>query len=230
MLFGISSPFWSNIATAWVDCWYQRTCYHSSVHLRGKPRASAYIQFGNLSFCTYVLLYHTIKIVPDDDPNIGEHGDEYCQFHPLRDFAKNRPVYSIPLISFIDDVSGNQSKQWNKHFSIYMSNGALPRRKLENEFHVRFVATSPNASPLEMMQGLRGSIEYVTFCQPPRSMLTFIILGVLLLIPLSRGIAKTRKKFYCVHTPFYFLVTIQCRLSCVVVQVWQQTISVKLAK
>lgn len=81
--------------------------------------------------------------------------------HPLRAQAGGRMVYSVPLIIFIDDVSGNQSKQWNKHFSCYMSNGALPRNKLENEFHVRFVATSPNATPLEMMQGVRASIEYV---------------------------------------------------------------------
>ncbi|KAJ6459384.1 hypothetical protein C8R47DRAFT_1244262, partial [Mycena vitilis] len=62
--------------------------------------------------------------------------------HPLRKKAGTRMVYSIPLAVFIDDVSGNKSKQWNKHFSCYMSNGALPRTKLENEFHVRFVATS----------------------------------------------------------------------------------------
>ncbi|KAJ7262385.1 hypothetical protein C8J57DRAFT_1719333 [Mycena rebaudengoi] len=79
--------------------------------------------------------------------------------HPLRTVAGSRPVYSIPLAIFIDDVSGNQSKQWNKHFSCYMSNGALPRTKLENEFHVRFVATSPFATPLEIMQGVRSSIE-----------------------------------------------------------------------
>ncbi|KAJ6578993.1 hypothetical protein B0H10DRAFT_2443555 [Mycena sp. CBHHK59/15] len=79
--------------------------------------------------------------------------------HPLRSKAKSRMVYSIPLAVFIDDVSGNKSKQWNKHFSCYMSNGALPRTKLENEFHVRFVGTSPFASPLEIMQGVRSSIE-----------------------------------------------------------------------
>ncbi|KAJ7017720.1 hypothetical protein C8F04DRAFT_1332361 [Mycena alexandri] len=79
--------------------------------------------------------------------------------HPLRELAGARMVYSIPLAIFIDDVSGNKSKQWNKHFSCYMSNGALPRTKLENEFHVRFVATSPFASPLEIMQGVRASIE-----------------------------------------------------------------------
>src|ERR1700683_5427022 len=81
--------------------------------------------------------------------------------HPLRAVAGERMVYSVPLIVFIDDVSGNRSKQWNKHFSCYMSNGALPCTKLESEFHVRFVATSPHATPLEIMQGVRASIEYV---------------------------------------------------------------------
>ncbi|KAJ7476792.1 hypothetical protein FB451DRAFT_1461207 [Mycena latifolia] len=85
--------------------------------------------------------------------------------HPLREKAGSRMVYSIPLAIFIDDVSGNKSKQWNKHFSCYMSNGALPRTKLENEFHVRFVGTPPFASPLEIMQGVRGSIEEA-FAEP----------------------------------------------------------------
>lgn len=79
--------------------------------------------------------------------------------HPLRAIAKGRMVYSIPLIIFEDDVSGNRSKQWNKHYSCYMSNGAIPRYKLDNEFHVRFIATSPHATPLEIMQGIRKSIE-----------------------------------------------------------------------
>ncbi|EIW74429.1 hypothetical protein CONPUDRAFT_160132 [Coniophora puteana RWD-64-598 SS2] len=88
---------------------------------------------------------------------------ETCKFrdkmpHPLREKAVNRPVYSIPVIVFLDDVSGNQSKQWNKHFSCYLSNGALPREKLSEEFHVRFVATSPHAAPLEIMEGVRSSI------------------------------------------------------------------------
>ena len=81
--------------------------------------------------------------------------------NPLRETAGDHLVYSVPIIVFIDDVSGNKSKQWNKHFSCYMSNGALPREKLDQEFHVHFVATSPNASPLEIMQGVRKAIEYI---------------------------------------------------------------------
>lgn len=79
--------------------------------------------------------------------------------HPLRKEANGRPIFSHPIICFLDDVSGNKTKQWNKHYCCYMSNGALPREKQEQEFNVRFVATSPHASPLELMQGIRSSIE-----------------------------------------------------------------------
>ncbi|KAG8703439.1 hypothetical protein FRC08_002841 [Ceratobasidium sp. 394] len=79
--------------------------------------------------------------------------------HPLRTIAGSRPVYSVPLIVFMDDASGNVSKQWNKHWSCYLSNAALPREELQSEYNVRFVATSSHASPSELMEGIRASIE-----------------------------------------------------------------------
>ncbi|KAH9974865.1 hypothetical protein BJV74DRAFT_879659 [Russula compacta] len=60
-------------------------------------------------------------------------------------------VYSVPLVIFQDDVSGNQSKQWNKHYSCYLSNGMIPCQKLESEFHVHFVAMSPFAKKEEVL-------------------------------------------------------------------------------
>jgi hypothetical protein len=68
--------------------------------------------------------------------------------------AGEHMVYSVSLIVFIDDVLGNRSKQWNKHFLCYMSNGALPQTKLKSKFHVHFVATLPHTTPLEIMQGV----------------------------------------------------------------------------
>ena len=79
--------------------------------------------------------------------------------HPLRAKAGNRMVYSVPLIIFMDDVSGNISKQWNKHHVVYMSNANLPRETLEKEFCIRFVTSSPHASPLELMQAVKESIR-----------------------------------------------------------------------
>ncbi|KAI0366958.1 hypothetical protein BV20DRAFT_1038073 [Pilatotrama ljubarskyi] len=54
--------------------------------------------------------------------------------NPMREKAKGRMVLAVPLIIFMDNVSGNVSKQWNKHHVIYMSNANLPREMLEKEF------------------------------------------------------------------------------------------------
>ncbi|KAG8795703.1 hypothetical protein FRC12_010940 [Ceratobasidium sp. 428] len=79
--------------------------------------------------------------------------------HPLRSTAGSRLVYSVPVIVFMDDASGNVSKQSNKHWSSYLSNAALPREELQSEYNVRFVSTSAHASPSELMQGIRASME-----------------------------------------------------------------------
>ncbi|KAG1728357.1 hypothetical protein EDD22DRAFT_742551, partial [Suillus occidentalis] len=78
--------------------------------------------------------------------------------NPLRAKANGRMVYTVPLIIFMDDVSGNISKQWNKHHAIYMSNANLPREMLEKEFFVRFVTSSPHAAPMELMRAMKQSI------------------------------------------------------------------------
>lgn len=80
--------------------------------------------------------------------------------HALRAKANGRMVYSVPVIIFMDDVSGNITKQWNKHHVVYMSNANMPREMLEKEFCVRFVSSSPNATPMELMAALRTCIEY----------------------------------------------------------------------
>ncbi|KAG1798356.1 hypothetical protein EV424DRAFT_1475005 [Suillus variegatus] len=59
----------------------------------------------------------------------------------------------------MDDVSGNISKQWNKHHIVYMSNAAMPREMLEKEFCVRFVSSSPHVTPLELMRAVTQSIQ-----------------------------------------------------------------------
>ncbi|KAG8787398.1 hypothetical protein FRC12_015622 [Ceratobasidium sp. 428] len=79
--------------------------------------------------------------------------------HRLREQAGLRPVYSIPIILFMDDVSGGISKHWNKHISSYFSNGALTREVLNSEYSVQFIVTSKHASPSELMQGIREDLE-----------------------------------------------------------------------
>ena len=79
----------------------------------------------------------------------------------LRAKANGRMVYSVPLIIFLDDVSGNISKQWNKHHVVYMSNALLPREMLDKQFCVQFCSASPHASPIEFMHAVRDNIVYV---------------------------------------------------------------------
>ena len=68
-------------------------------------------------------------------------------------------VYTMPLIVFMDDVSGNISKQWNKHHIVYVSNALLPRTILEQEFLIQFVLGSLHTTPMELMQGLKELIQ-----------------------------------------------------------------------
>lgn len=80
--------------------------------------------------------------------------------HPLRRFAvDDMDVYSVPVILFMDDMSGNVSKQWNVHYSIYGSLALLPRKIIDNEENIKFIATSPNASPMEMLTVVCNSIK-----------------------------------------------------------------------
>ncbi|KZT50728.1 hypothetical protein CALCODRAFT_535658 [Calocera cornea HHB12733] len=73
--------------------------------------------------------------------------------------AEGRCVYAIPIMVWADDVSGNVSKQWNKHLCVTFSNLALPRQQLEQECNIHFVGTSTHTSSLELMEGLVRMIE-----------------------------------------------------------------------
>ncbi|KAG0708375.1 hypothetical protein DFH29DRAFT_979379 [Suillus ampliporus] len=80
--------------------------------------------------------------------------------HPVvRTESNGRLVLTVPLIIFMDDVSGNVLKQWNKHHTVYMSNTSMPRKMIKKEFCVRFVSSSPHASPMEIAKAVKESIE-----------------------------------------------------------------------
>ncbi|QRV78666.1 glutamate receptor 3,4 [Ceratobasidium sp. AG-Ba] len=108
--------------------------------------------------------------IMEDYPHMLEFdaaSSEYQKFmpHPLRGKAAGRPVYSIPLVIFQDDVSANRTKQWNKHHVVYSSNAALPRKEMNRASNVRFVGSSPHAKPLEMMRCVMQMCEE-TFTDP----------------------------------------------------------------
>jgi hypothetical protein len=91
------------------------------------------------------------------DPEVGNR---------WRVIARGARVYTFPIWLYCDDVSGNQSKRWNKHYSFLFSAAGLPRALFQHEYNVHFLCTSNLAPPLEMMDGVVNQLEYVFVLLP----------------------------------------------------------------
>ncbi|THH10950.1 hypothetical protein EW146_g8209 [Bondarzewia mesenterica] len=70
--------------------------------------------------------------------------------NPLCEIAQGRPMFTIRLMVWGDDVSGNRSKSFNPHMNVYIANASLPHKQLLQEYFVRFSSTSPHASTSEI--------------------------------------------------------------------------------
>lgn len=88
--------------------------------------------------------------------------------NPLRKIAKNRPLYTVLIKLWCDDVSGNKSKQWNKHINWCWIHVGIPQLLQNQEYFVRFISTSTKANAIEqgsaissqIIQSQKGIIAY----------------------------------------------------------------------
>jgi hypothetical protein len=82
--------------------------------------------------------------------------------NPVRKIANGQPVFSICIVPWSDDISGNISKQFNPHMNVYMVNTNLPHRKVSQEYFIWFCSTSPHASSGEQFEALAGNLYAYT--------------------------------------------------------------------
>ncbi|THU97830.1 hypothetical protein K435DRAFT_721412, partial [Dendrothele bispora CBS 962.96] len=68
-------------------------------------------------------------------------------------------LYDVYLATWFDDVSGNKSKQYNKHFVGYTANTNLPGQLLQQEFFVEYLSNSQHATALEQLSAIKELVN-----------------------------------------------------------------------
>jgi len=100
-----------------------------------------------------------MSIMPEWCPETIASGPVSRMPNPDRALANGDPIYSSFIDVFGDDVSGNRSKSWNKHWNIYITHRNLPRKLLYQQCHIHFTSTSTHATVPEQFHGIKEIIE-----------------------------------------------------------------------
>ncbi|KAH9821027.1 hypothetical protein DFH28DRAFT_923470 [Melampsora americana] len=83
--------------------------------------------------------------------------------HPIenqwRQKAQGKVIRHVPITLYSDDTSGNVSKKWNKHMSLYFTLSGLSPAFTNQEFNIHFLATSNCASALDLLDKVVDDIN-----------------------------------------------------------------------
>ncbi|KAH9807163.1 hypothetical protein DFH28DRAFT_1152885 [Melampsora americana] len=79
--------------------------------------------------------------------------------NPWRIKAEGKIIRHIPLTLYSDDTSGNVSKKFNKHMSIYFTLSGLAPVWSNQEYHTHFLATTNCATALELFDHVVDDIN-----------------------------------------------------------------------
>lgn len=79
--------------------------------------------------------------------------------HPEWPIERQMPLYVCYIELFGDDVSGAVSKQWNKHYCVYMTLRNLPREMLSHNYFVHFISASKEFTIPEQLASISKMIE-----------------------------------------------------------------------
>ena len=100
-----------------------------------------------------------MKLIPEWCAETLASGHALCMPNPDCELAGGKPIYSAFIDVFGDDVSGNRSKSWNKHWNVYITHQNLPRKLLYQQCHIHFTSTSTHATVPEQFHGIKETIE-----------------------------------------------------------------------
>ncbi|KAH9825054.1 hypothetical protein DFH28DRAFT_846444, partial [Melampsora americana] len=73
--------------------------------------------------------------------------------------AQGRVIRHVPITLYSDDTSGNVSKKWNKHMSVYFTLSGLSPDLTNQEFNIHFLTTSNCASALDLLDEVVDEIN-----------------------------------------------------------------------